>query len=214
MRRSGTTALAKLIEESDTSLLIPQFQLVPRMAGVFLRWDSSQRTGRLDCRDSGTFMASEENRRSYCAFRRRRTPFRREAEQDSGLIPNTSRSVATLALLIVREVFGLVKRPREDGSHPERSGGRRPLAGKGVRGKGRSPVPRSALERSAGVSPRLPPCYAPPPRFLRIESPFISMRWALWTRRSRIPSATVGSPICSCQRATGSCEVRIIDRVW
>jgi hypothetical protein len=65
VRRSGTTALAKLIEESDTSLLIPQFQLVPRMAGVFLRWDSSQRTGRLDCRDSGTFMASEENRRSY-----------------------------------------------------------------------------------------------------------------------------------------------------
>ena len=56
--------------------------------------------------------------------------------------------------------------------------------------------------------------YAPPPCFLRIESPFMSMRWALWTRRSRIPSATVGSPTCSCQRATGSCEVRIIDRVW
>src|SRR5579884_1490356 len=27
------------------------------------------------------------------------------------------------------------------------------------------------------------------PRFLRMESPRISMRWALWTKRSRIPSA-------------------------
>ena len=32
-----------------------------------------------------------------CAFRRSRTPFRGESEQDSGLIPNTSRSEATLA---------------------------------------------------------------------------------------------------------------------
>ena len=32
-----------------------------------------------------------------CAFRRRRTAFRREAEQDSGPVPNSSRSVATLA---------------------------------------------------------------------------------------------------------------------
>ena len=37
-------------------------------------------------------------------------------------------------------------------------------------------------------------------RFLRMDSPRISMRWALWTRRSRMPSAMVGSPICSCQR--------------
>ena len=33
----------------------------------------------------------------YCAFRRRRTAFRREAEQDSGPVPNSNRSVATLA---------------------------------------------------------------------------------------------------------------------
>ena len=49
------------------------------------------------------------------------------------------------------------------------------------------------------------------PRFLRIESPRISMRWALCTSRSRIPSASVGSPICSCQRETGSCEVRMVE---
>src|SRR6266700_1609779 len=27
-------------------------------------------------------------------------------------------------------------------------------------------------------------------------------------------SANVGSPICSCQRETGSCEVRIVERTW
>ena len=37
-----------------------------------------------------------------------------------------------------------------------------------------------------------------------MDSPRISRRWALWTKRSRIPSAMVGSPICSCQRETGS----------
>ncbi len=35
------------------------------------------------------------------------------------------------------------------------------------------------------------------PRLLRIESPRISMRWALCTSRSSMPSASVGSPICS-----------------
>ena len=50
------------------------------------------------------------------------------------------------------------------------------------------------------------------PRFLRIESPRISIRCALCTSRSRIPSASVGSPICSCQRETGSCEVRTVER--
>ena len=38
---------------------------------------------------------------------------------------------------------------------------------------------------------------------LRAELPFNSMWWALWTKRSRILSARVGSPICSCQRLTG-----------
>jgi hypothetical protein len=37
------------------------------------------------------------------------------------------------------------------------------------------------------------------PRFLRIDSPVSSMRKALWTSRSRMLSAMVGSPICSCQ---------------
>src|SRR6267154_3329741 len=51
-------------------------------------------------------------------------------------------------------------------------------------------------------------------RFFRMDSPRISMRWALWTKRSRMPSAMVGSPICSCQRETGSWEVRTVERVW
>ena len=132
-----------------------------------------------------------------------RTGFRAGPEQQS------ERSDA--GFLIVQEVFGLVKETGRSGGGPERSGGRRLGARKGVRGKGqqsRSPLGTGETRR------RQPTAYAPPPRFLRIESPFISMRWALWTRRSRIPSATVGSPTCSCQRATGSCEVRIIERVW
>jgi len=44
--------------------------------------------------------------------------------------------------------------------------------------------------------------------------PRISMRWALCTSRSRMPSASVGSPICSCHRETGSCEVRTVERTW
>src|ERR1035437_755208 len=35
-----------------------------------------------------------------------------------------------------------------------------------------------------------------------------SIRWAWWTGRSRKPSASVGSPICSCQRKIGSCAVK------
>jgi hypothetical protein len=37
------------------------------------------------------------------------------------------------------------------------------------------------------------------PRFLRMDSPVSSMRKALCTNRSRMLSATEGSPICSCQ---------------
>jgi hypothetical protein len=51
-------------------------------------------------------------------------------------------------------------------------------------------------------------------RFFRMDSPRISMRWALWTKRSRMLSAMVGSPICSCQRETVSWEVRTVERVW
>ena len=42
--------------------------------------------------------------------------------------------------------------------------------------------------------------------------PCISMRCALWKSRSRVPSASVGSPICSCQRDTGSCKVGRVER--
>ena len=41
--------------------------------------------------------AEVEDRDEERAFRRRRTAFRREGEQDSGPVPNSSRSVATLA---------------------------------------------------------------------------------------------------------------------
>ena len=51
-----------------------------------------------------------------------------------------------------------------------------------------------------------------PPRFLRIDSPPISMRWALCTSRSRMLSAKVGSPICSCHLVTGSWLVRTVER--
>ena len=51
------------------------------------------------------------------------------------------------------------------------------------------------------------------PRFLRIDSPFSSMRWALCTSRSRMESARVGSPIWACQLATGNCEVSSVKRV-
>lgn len=41
-------------------------------------------------------------------------------------------------------------------------------------------------------------------RFRRRLSPRSWMRWALWTRRSRMASARVGLPIRSCQRSTGT----------
>ena len=40
--------------------------------------------------------------------------------------------------------------------------------------------------------------------FLRMDPPCSWMRWALWTRRSRMASAMVGSPMTSCQRSRGS----------
>jgi hypothetical protein len=49
---------------------------------------------------------------------------------------------------------------------------------------------------------------------LRADLPCISMWWALWTSRSRMLSARVGSPICSCQRLTGIWLVRIVERSW
>src|SRR5213594_4056531 len=43
-----------------------------------------------------------------------------------------------------------------------------------------------------------------PFRFLRMDSPFSSMRWALCTSRSSMLSAMVGSPIWTCQEDTGN----------
>ena len=46
---------------------------------------------------------------------------------------------------------------------------------------------------------------------LRILSPVSSMEWAEWTIRSRIASATVGSPTMSYQLDDGYCEVIMMD---
>src|ERR1700722_6516539 len=78
-----------------------------------------------------------------------RTAFRWEGEHPSG------RSDA--GSTIVQEVFDFVKCWDGEKDSPERSGGRRPQAEKGVRGKGRSPLPRrSTVEiRSALLAVRL-----------------------------------------------------------
>ncbi len=49
--------------------------------------------------------------------------------------------------------------------------------------------------------------------FLRSDSPFNSIRCALCTRRSRMLSASDGSPICACHCATGAWEVSTVERV-
>ena len=57
----------------------------------------------------------------------------------------------------MQKAFGLVKCWDCEKDNPERSGGRKPQAEKGVRGKGRSPLPRrSTVEiRSAMLALRL-----------------------------------------------------------
>ena len=47
----------------------------------------------------------------------------------------------------------------------------------------------------------------------RIDSPLSSILYALWTRRSRMASAKVGSPMASCQCSTGNWLVTIVARV-
>ena len=49
---------------------------------------------------------------------------------------------------------------------------------------------------------------------LRADLPCSSMWWALCTSRSRMLSARVGSPICSCQRLMGIWLVRIVECSW
>jgi hypothetical protein len=65
----------------------------------------------------------------------------------------------------------------------------------------------------SGCSERSDDIHSLPPRFLRIDSPRISMRWALCTSRSRMLSARVGSQICSCHWATGNWLVKIVERL-
>jgi hypothetical protein len=65
------------------------------------RWAASSYTCRIVAAQA-TLMATGNSTSirisaAYCAFRRSRTAFRAEAEQDSGPVPNTNRSVATLA---------------------------------------------------------------------------------------------------------------------
>jgi hypothetical protein len=47
--------------------------------------------------------------------------------------------------------------------------------------------------------------------FLRIDGPPSLSRWALWTSRSQMASAIVGSPSASCQVFVGICVVTTVD---
>ena len=46
---------------------------------------------------------------------------------------------------------------------------------------------------------------------LRMLSPVIGIRWALWTRRSRMASASVGLPMISCHCSTGTRLVTMVE---
>ena len=65
-----------------------------------------------------------------------------------------------------------------------------------------------------------PPVAAVPPSLpsagyslFRLDFPLSAMRWALCTSRSRMASASVGSPIASCQCSTGSWLVTRVECV-
>src|SRR5262249_901623 len=59
----------------------------------------------------------------------------------------------------------------------------------------------------AGGSPSFP--FTSPS--VALAGPCSSMTWAVWTRRSQIESAIVGSPISSCQPVTGTWVVRSVE---
>ena len=50
----------------------------------------------------------------------------------------------------------------------------------------------------------------------RIDAPVSGKRWACWTRRSRMASASVGSPAAraGCQASTGSWLTTSVERIW
>jgi hypothetical protein len=50
-------------------------------------------------------------------------------------------------------------------------------------------------------------------RFFRSESPFKLSWWALWTKRSRMASAKVASPMAACQCSIGSWLVTMVERL-
>ena len=65
-------------------------------------------------------------------------------------------------------------------------------------------------QKWAGFYARAASCPAWPFRFLRIDSPCNSILCAACTSRSKMLSATVGSPICPCHLATGNWLVSIV----
>jgi hypothetical protein len=84
-------------------------------------------------------------------------------------------------------------------------------------GPKRPTMPARRMGRGKGVAAPFPARHCSDPKRVfqrsvfaafpfRIDSPFSSTRCALCAKRSRMPSATVASPICSCQFATGTCD--------
>lgn len=77
-------------------------------------------------------------------------------------------------------------------------------------GANRTRIPEQIerVRRSTAVAPNYMSVFSVlAGRILRRDSPFISIRWAPWTRRSEIASAIVGSPMTSCQCPVGSWDV-------
>jgi hypothetical protein len=76
-----------------------------------------------------------------------------------------------------------------------------------VRGEGAAFAPGCPAHRTGETIFRAEPAHASfpflPPRLFRMDPPCISIRCTLWTSRSRMLSAMVGSPIWARQVATG-----------
>ena len=73
------------------------------------------------------------------------------------------------------------------------------VAGRQSRFRGANGFVVAAAAAGAALSPR-----GALARTSRIEGPRSLMTWAVWMSRSQIASASVGSPITSCQASTGS----------